>query len=258
MKQKSKGMELSKSKISVYASLSSKKMRSKHHLFIAEGDKCALDTLGAFDLVNLLVTKDWLKRVDKLPDICEDKLIVVSPELMRKISSLSTAPEVVAVFRLPEDNESPILFNNDKLYLLIDGVQDPGNLGTIIRTADWFGFNEVICSRDTVDVYNPKTVQATMGSLHRVRVRYGDLKSAIETSGIENIYGTLLNGDNIFEAELASSGIIIMGNEGNGLSQEIRQLVTKPLLIPPKHPGNSPESLNVAVATAITLAQFVK
>lgn len=252
-------MELSKSKISVLASLSSKKMRRKHRLFLAEGEKCSLDTIGAFELVNLVVTEDWLVKGGKIPYDCQEKLIVTSAGVMRKISTLSTAPDIVAVFRLPdEDDDKPISFNNEKMYLLIDGVQDPGNLGTIIRTADWFGFNEIVCSYDTVDVYNPKTVQATMGSLKRVRVRYTDLKEAIVMSEGSRVYGTMLNGKNIFESELSSSGIIIMGNEGNGISPEIRNLITDPLLIPPKYPGNSPDSLNVAIATAIVLAQFVK
>ena len=142
---KYEGMELSKSKLSVFASLSSKKMRRKHRLFLAEGEKCALDTIGAFDLINLVVTNDWLQNIGKLPDNCQDKLIVTSAEVMRKISSLSTAPDVIAVFRLPEDDDSPIYFDKEKLYLLIDGVQDPGNLGTIILTADWFAFSEIVC-----------------------------------------------------------------------------------------------------------------
>lgn len=258
MTQKYFIMELSKSKISVLASLSSKKMRRKHQLFLAEGEKCALDTLGAFSLVNLVATKDWLEGRPQLPADCSDKILVATADQMRKISSLSTAPEVLAVFRLPEEEEGPITLAKDELHLMIDGVQDPGNLGTIIRTADWFGFKEIICSNDTVDIFNPKTVQATMGSLKRVKVKYSDLKGVIEGSGIENVYGTLLNGKDIFKTSLKQSGIIVMGNEGNGISAEIRDLVTDPLLIPAKNPMDAPESLNVAIATAITLAQFVR
>ena len=177
---------------------------------------------------------------------------------MKKISSLSTPPDVIAVFKLPEEDVSDIRLDPESLTLMLDGIQDPGNLGTIIRTADWFGIDTVICSKDTVDLYNPKTIQATMGSLKRVKVFYTDLEDILNKSEVRNVYGTLLDGENIFERDLNSEGVIVMGNEGKGISDRIRTLVTDPLLIPPAREDSHPESLNVAVATAIVISQFRK
>ena len=144
------------------------------------------------------------------------------------------------------------------LTLMLDGVQDPGNLGTIIRIADWFGINDIFCSHETADLYNPKVVQATMGSITRVRLHYVSLVSVLKQLP-ENypIYGTLLEGNNIYDGQLSTNGLIIMGNEGNGISTEIRQLVSHPLRIPNYPPdAATAESLNVAIATAITCAEF--
>ncbi len=248
-------MEISKNKASVFGSLGSKKMRMKHGLFIAEGEKCMLDTLGAFELENIVATEAWLESHAMPEGVRGGDVLTASGQVMRKISTLATPPEVLAVFRLPEE-ESVQPLDLNKLYLCLDGIQDPGNLGTIIRTADWFGFDEIYASKDTVDLFNPKTVQSTMGSLKRVRVRYVDLPQLLRESGVRNIYGTLLDGENIFTTPLESNGVIVMGNEGNGLSEPIRALVSKPLLIPPYNEGSHAESLNVAIATAITIAQF--
>ncbi len=251
-------MEISKTKVSILASLASKKMRQKHGIFLAEGSKCVLDTLGAFELVNLVATKAWLDKNMLPQDVAGTQILTAGEETMRKISSLSTPPEVIAVFKLPMEDDEGLHLSDKELYLMLDGIQDPGNLGTIIRTADWFGFDRVICSKDTVDVYNPKVVQATMGSLKRVKVVYTDLPKLLGESKIEHIYGTMLEGENIFTKKLAVAGVIIMGNEGNGLSAEVRKLVTDPLLIPPTRKDSHAESLNVAIATAITIAQFRK
>lgn len=248
-------MEISKSKISILASLASKKMRLKHRLFLAEGAKCSFDMLGAFQEEYIVATKEWLDK-NQLPDSalhCE--VYSADRETMRKISSLTTPPEIMTVFRLPEDRDIKLLEGN-KLYLMLDGLQDPGNLGTIIRTADWFGIYEVICSKTTVDVFNPKVIQATMGSLKRVKIYYADLVELIKSSSIKHVYGTMLEGKNIYEKKLTDSGVIIMGNEGNGLTEEIRALVTDPLFIPPENPVFHPDSLNVSIATAITLSRF--
>ncbi len=146
----------------------------------------------------------------------------------------------------------------DKLTLVLDGVQDPGNLGTIIRIADWFGIEDIICSKDTVDVYNPKVVQATMGSIARVRVSYMDLKQLFEVlPPTLPVYGTLLEGNNMYSEQLSHNGIIIMGNEGKGISPQIRQFISKGLRIPNYPEGrDTADSLNVAVATAIICAEF--
>ncbi|MDE6769994.1 MAG: RNA methyltransferase [Muribaculaceae bacterium] len=251
-------MEISKTKVSILSSLSSKKMRQKYGLFLAEGTKCVFDMLGAFELVSIVATDGWLKKHIIPKDIEDSQILTAGEETMKKISSLSTPSEVIAVFKLPTDVDDGIEIFDDRLYLMLDGIQDPGNFGTIIRTADWFGFDMVICSKDTVDVYNPKVVQATMGSLKRVRVVYTDLPNLIKECRITPVYGTMLEGENIFEKKLLAKGVIIMGNEGKGLSEEIRGLVTDPLLIPPTRKDTHAESLNVAIATAITIAQFRK
>jgi len=248
--------EISKTRAAVLASLKTRKMRVRHGLFLAEGAKCVSDTLGAFRLEWLVATRSWLEGGHPMPGVDSSRVLVASDGMMRKISSLSSAPDVIAVFRLPEDDGNVPLIPREGLHLLLDGIQDPGNLGTIIRTADWFGFTRIYASRDTVDVFNPKTVQSTMGSLRRVEVVYTDLPELIERSGVRKVFGTLLDGRDMFREELGDSGVIVMGNEGNGLSEKIRHLVNHPLLIPPYNKEGHGESLNVAVATAITLARF--
>jgi len=249
-------MEISKTKISLLASLQTKKMRMRHGLFIVEGEKSVRDTLGAFVLVNLVATENWMESYGPCIGVSPDKILTATPAAMRKISSLSTAPEVLALFRIPEPDDSDPILRAGELYLLLDGIQDPGNLGTIIRTADWFGFDHIYASRDTADIYNSKTVQSTMGSLKRVRVTYTDLEALIERSDIRNIYGTMLEGEDMFRTEQEREGVIIMGNEGNGLSEGIRRHVNRPLFISPYDPCSHAESLNVAVATGIVLAKF--
>lgn len=249
-------MELSKTKASVLASLGSRKMRRRHSLFMVEGEKCALDTLGAFPLDCIVATPGWISMHSSPAGVNPDKILTCSPETMRKISSLSTAPDILAVFLLPEENVDSPDYDTARLNLLLDGIQDPGNLGTIIRTADWFGINTVYCSKDTVDLFNPKTIQSTMGSLKRVKVIYTDLPALIRSNNETCVYGLQLDGKDIFRSSLGLNGAIVMGNEGNGISEEMRSLVTNPLLIPPSDPVYHPESLNVAVATAITLAEF--
>lgn len=249
-------MIISKNKTSVFASLHSKKMRIRHGLFLVEGEKCVRDTIGAFRLENLIATPEWIDRNPDMASSFGDSLLSAEQNVINKISSLSTPSDVIAVFHLPDDNADVSEIPSKALFLCLDGIQDPGNLGTIIRTADWFGFDTVYASKDTVDLYNPKTIQSTMGSLKRVKVRYVDLPALLERSRIKNVYGTLLDGKNMFETELESDGVIVMGNEGKGLSESIRRLVNKPLLIPPYRKESHGESLNVAIATAITLSRF--
>ena len=190
------------------------------------------------------------------PKCNADEIIEVTPEELSRASLLKTPQEVLAVFEQPFyklDFEAP----SRSLCLALDGVQDPGNLGTIIRIADWFGIEDLFCSQNTVDVYNPKTIQATMGALSRVKVHYTDLIPFIQTLHNVPVYGTFLDGDVIYQSELSPTGLIIMGNEGNGISPEIENIVTQRLYIPnyPKERKTS-ESLNVAVATSIICAEF--
>ena len=182
--------------------------------------------------------------------------MTATPTQISQISSLSTASDVDAIYQLPkwEVDSNQI---TDNLTLVLDGVQDPGNLGTIIRIADWFGIHQIVASHDTVDVFNPKTIQATMGAISRVRVIYTDLESLLKSHNDLPIYGTLLEGENIYEKSLKSPAFIIMGNEGKGISPAIRELISEGLFIP-SYPGDieTSESLNVGVATAITIAEF--
>ncbi len=253
-------MEISKTKTSLLASLHNKKWRLRHGLFIAEGEKCVADMLGVFDLDCLVACPEWIGHNPGIVQSAKGRIFEAGHQTIRKVSSLSTPPEVLAAFHLPqyylaEESTLPGL-SPDGFYLMVDGIQDPGNLGTIIRTADWFGLDTIYASQDTVDVFNSKTVQSSMGSLRRVRVIYADLEELIIRSKVRNVYGTLLGGDDIFKTTLEKEGVVIMGNEGNGISERIRKLVTHSLMIPANCPQSCPDSLNVAVATGIVLAEF--
>lgn len=251
-------MEISKTKLALYSRLGNKKVRQKYGLFSVEGEKCVVDMLGAFGLECVVATQNWLARNAGCLKASPAQILQASPKDIGKMSNLSTPPDVIAIMKLPMRDDSPQLLPPRGLSLLIDGVQDPGNLGTIIRTADWFGFHKIYASESTVDVFNPKTIQATMGSLKRVEVAYCNLPRLIERSGVTNVVGTLLDGENIYGASLPENGVIVMGNEGNGISEELRSLVNTPLLIPPYNSQNHAESLNVAVATGIVLSIFRK
>ncbi len=172
------------------------------------------------------------------------------------LTSLSTPSDVIAVYEIPERKiELPSLA--DKLILALDTIQDPGNLGTIIRVADWFGIREIICSNETADCFAPKVIQSTMGSISRVKLYYGNLPEMINKIGAKSVYGTFLDGEDIRKATLQQKGIIVIGNEGKGISAEVEATVTERLLIPSYPEGQETgESLNAAIATAITLAKF--
>lgn len=239
-------------------SLSDPKGRRNGQLFIAEGSKCVRDTLPHFKLCYLAALPEWIEEhAQELPGY-EFHLMEVSRADLREISSLATAPPVVAAYRLPESADATYEDCMNGLVVALDRVQDPGNLGTILRTCDWMGVSTVIASRDTVDVFNPKTVQATMGAISRVRVCYTDLDDFF--SGLPDgipVYGTFLDGENIYTVTLSATGIIVMGNEGSGISGHVARRVTHRLLIPSFPPGQpTSESLNVATATAIALAEF--
>lgn len=238
------------------ASLADIKGRRKLGAFMAEGTKCVLDTIGAFAVRHIIATPAWL-AAHCLPEGTD--IIEANRGEIGEMSSMSLAPDVIAVYELPE----LAAFHADdaatQLIVALDRVQDPGNLGTIMRTADWMGITTVIASNDTVDCFNPKTIQATMGAISRVRVVYGDLPAMLGEAARAGakIYGTFLDGDNIYSSQLSHNGIVVMGNEGRGISPEVAATVTRRLLIPP-YPAGRPtsESLNVATATAIVLSQF--
>ncbi|MDR0542177.1 MAG: RNA methyltransferase [Dysgonamonadaceae bacterium] len=242
---------LSKNKIKFIRSLESKKQRGETGLFVAEGNKLVADILPFFDCELLVAKPSWMAGQG---DLQVRELIAADENDISKVSLLKNPQEVIAVFVQPKRclNKENL---KSGLTLALDGIRDPGNLGTIIRLADWFGIRNLICSPDTADVYNPKTVQASMGGIARVNVFYEHLPALLDELSIP-VYGTFLNGKTIYEETLASVGLIVMGNEGNGIRPEVEQRITNRLYIPNFPPGTeSTESLNVAVATAIVCAE---
>lgn len=245
---------ISKNKFKYICSLEHKKNRLQEHVFVAEGPKVVGDLLTISPARTIIATKEWLDTHNKT---LFTEYIEASEEELQKVSFLQHPQQVLAIF---DQRRQPTEFLPDaeELVLALDGIQDPGNLGTIVRIADWFGIEHIVCSEDTVDVYNPKVVQATMGSIARVSVCYVPLDQWLDKlPPATPIYGTLLDGENIYEKKLTKGGIIVMGNEGKGISASIRERINERLLIPP-YPLNRPtaESLNVAIATAITCSVF--
>ena len=244
---------LSKNKIKYIRSLELKKNRKEEHAFVAEGHKLVGDLLGHFSCRLLVATRSWL---DVHPQVVADEIIEVTQEELTRASLQKTPQDVLAIFEQPDYPMNPEVISQS-LCLALDDVQDPGNLGTIIRVADWFGIEHIFCSLGTVDVYNPKTIQATMGALARVKLHYCNLPSLIASLGDVPVYGTFLDGKNIYGEDLGTYGLIVMGNEGKGVSQEVADMVNKRLYIPNYPPQReTSESLNVAMATGIVCAEF--
>ena len=246
---------LSKSKIKQIRSLELKKFRNELNAFVAEGNKLVADMLHAFECDLLIAKPSWMATQGDIP---AKELLEADDDDIRKASFLKNPQDVLAVFKRPTwslDDADP----KKQLILALDGIQDPGNLGTIIRLADWFGIEHIIWSQDTADVFSPKTVQATMGALVHVKVHYTDLHDYLKKQAEQQIplYGTFLDGENMYAKELSETGIIIMGNEGNGIRPEIETLVNEKLYIP-NYPQDreTSESLNVAIATAVVCAEF--
>lgn len=236
------------------ASLGNVRNRREEGCFVAEGTKCVCDTWHAFKCRYLFATAAWIDQFGK--SLSGANPIVVKRADMERMSQLITPSQVLAVYEMPDANfDEKILSSN--LVIALDRVQDPGNLGTIIRVADWFGITDIVCSPDTVDVYNPKVVQATMGAISRVEVHYLDLVNLIKSNPDIPAYGTFLDGRNIYETSLTPHGIVVMGNEGQGITEEVGMLIKRRLFIP-SYPQERPtsESLNVGMATAITIAEF--
>lgn len=237
---------LSKNQIKLITSLQQKKQRIAHQLFFAEGIKGIQELLESnFELVNLYTTQNDFNEVSS-----PKKAVIIESEL-KKITALATPNTCLAVFKIP----SELKITESGLILALDSVRDPGNLGTILRLCDWFGINQIICSKETVDIYNPKVVQATMGSLARINVNYIDLETFITQTQLP-IFGTFMDGDSIYKTNLPQEGIIIMGNEANGISTAIEKLIKNRLSIPRFGTLQKAESLNVATATAIVLSEF--
>lgn len=244
---------LSKNKLRQFISFNKKKTREEQNVFLAEGNKLVHDLLPYFHCKTIIGTENFFENEDiKLCDEC----YIASKEELERLSLTRTPQSVWALFERKNYslNTSEI---KEGLSLMLDGVQDPGNLGTIIRIADWFGIENIICSSNCVDVYNPKVVQATMGAIARVKIHYTDLIQILDSMEDLPIYGTFLEGDIIYDVPLTQKGIIVMGNEGNGISEIVEERITQKLFIP-NYPSNrsTSESLNVAVATSIVCSEF--
>ena len=250
---------LSKARIKQIHSLEQKKYRRQEGLFVAEGHKLVGELLmTGHRPVYLCHTAGWESPLhDAKALYCP--IDIVSEAELKSASLLQHPQQVLALFPLPQWQLPHPQKGTERLILALDGVQDPGNLGTICRLADWFGIEDIICSAETADIFNPKAIKATMGAIARVRIHYTNLTEFLTEVASQDtrIYGTFLDGKNIYERTLTPHGIIVMGNEGKGISSDIEALVTDKLFIP-NFPQDRPttESLNVAVATAITCAEF--
>ncbi len=237
-----------RAEIQLIRSLADKRARDEHRLFVAEGAKLVDEILASELRVRQLftVSEDFARRFRATE--------IVSPREMERLSLLKTPSEVVALVEIPQRPEFDPDAAQTELVLALDGVQDPGNLGTIVRLADWFGIRNIACSPGSADCYNPKVVQATMGAIIRVAVHYAPLAEWLGGCRAP-VYGTFLEGDNIYKCGLAPAGVVVMGSEGRGISSDLERLVTHKLYIPPYGDSLS-ESLNVASATAIVCSEF--
>ena len=237
---------LSKNQTKVITSLHRKKYRSQYQLFVAEGIKVVNELLSSkFILEKLFCTEKGYNLFSAF-----DPQIITESELA-KISSLSTPNRVLGLFKIPDIDA----IKEEGLILVVDAVKDPGNLGTIIRLSDWFGVSTIVCSKDTVDCYNSKVIQATMGSITRVSITYTDLNIFLKETQLP-IYGALMDGENVHTSKLKQQAILIMGNESNGISEKILPFITTKITIPKFSKAGVTESLNVATATAILLNEF--
>ena len=240
-------MSLSKNNIKLITSLQQKKYRQKYKLFVAEGIKVVKELLDSeLEVYQIYCTDETLNFNNSSLSV-----FIITEDELRKISTLKTPNKVLALFKIPEKKE----INHSDFVLALDGVNDPGNLGTIIRLCDWFGVTKLVCSLNTVDCYNPKVVQATMGSLTRVNVVYTDLPDYIENVDVP-VYTADMDGTNVYESALPDKAVLVMGNEANGISAEVNAKVSHKLTIPRFGEIQQTESLNVATATAILLSEF--
>lgn len=248
-------MNLSKTKLNLYCRLNSRKQREKIGLFIAEGEKCVADTISYFVIEAIIVMEGDAEACEKYKDY---PLYIVSETEMRKLSQFQSLPDVIAVYKMPEPQRFVKEDFSVGLTLMLDAVQDPGNLGTILRIASWFGVSRVLIGTGCADPFNPKAVQASMGAVGMVRLCQADLLTVINDNPEIPLCGTLLDGSNIYTTPLTLPAFVVMGNEGSGLSDGIRERVNLPLLIPCFTDGAHAESLNVAAAAAVTVSEFMR
>lgn len=248
-------MNLSKTKFSLYSRLNSRKQREKLGLFVAEGEKCVSDTLQFFTPEAIIMNESATNKADSFNKY---PVYTVTETEMRELSQFQSLPEIIAIYRMPKEIEMKEENFSEGLTLMLDAVQDPGNLGTIIRIASWFGVARVILGLGCADPFNPKAVQSSMGAVGMVRIMQSNLMTIIDANPDIPVCGTLLDGTDIYTTPLSLPAFVVMGNEGNGLSKELRQKVNLPLLIPSFAQGPHAESLNVAAATAITVSEFMR
>lgn len=237
-------------------SLASKKHRDEEGLFLAEGTKCVRDTWNAFNCRWLIATRSWYEQLGTAKHY--DKIVITPKSQMARMSQFDTPSDVIAVYETPQRTFTDAEVKSH-LNIVLDNIQDPGNLGTIMRLADWYGITNIFASPTTVDVYNHKVVQATMGAISRVKVHYCDLEQLLESFPGMPVYGTFLDGKNIYNESLSSTGFVIFGNEGRGISDKVAKLSTHRLLIPSaRRKGTGSESLNVGIAAAITISEIMR
>lgn len=239
--------ELSKNKIKWIRSFHQKKYRDEHGLFLVEGEKMVSEAIEfAHDSIDLILhTKEFHFAVKNI------ETVLISTKELEQISGLKTPNKVVAVLR-KQENKSEI--DKNKLIIALDGVQDPGNMGTILRIADWYGIKDIVCSANTVEIYNPKVIQSSMGAIFRIQTHYVDLKHWLAHCSLP-IYGALLEGKNVYHEKLDPKGVLLMGNEGSGISASLLPVISDPISIPR---FGQAESLNVAVATGILVSEFMR
>lgn len=240
---------LSKNQIKLITSLKQKKYRLLHGIFVVEGIKAIAELLNSHIKLHTLYTTESFNN-DTNPDGYQEEILISETELKR-ISFLTTPNKALAIFKIP--TLKPI--DTDALIVALDDIRDPGNLGTIIRLCDWFGVKDLVCSNDTVDCFNPKVIQATMGSITRVNITYLDLPLFIKNVK-EPVFGTFMEGENVYNKSLPKKGILVLGNEANGISKNIENLIKGKIAIPRFGDIQATESLNVATATAILLSEF--
>ena len=235
---------LSKNQIKLITRLKQKKYRLQYGLFSVEGAKTIKELLQSHLELHALYTTETF-NIDAKDEV------LISENDLKRISFLTTPNKALAIFKIPDSK--PI--KNNQLVVALDSIRDPGNLGTIIRLCDWFGITDLVCSKETVDCFNPKVIQATMGSITRVHVSYIDLKTFLKETKLP-VFGAFMEGENVYKTELPNKGILVMGNEANGVSKEIEAVITKKISIPQFGDIQETESLNVATATAILLSEF--
>lgn len=252
---------ISRNQVKMILSLQKKRTREESELFVIEGDKLVREYIAAGNKVVLLAAKpEWLDGESNLINGKPDEVVSVSYDELRRISSLKTPHNVLAIAPINKPTFADTMLAKS-LTLVLEYVQDPGNLGTIIRIAAWFGIKNIICSSDCVDVYNPKVLQASMGAFMHVSVHYVPLEPILEKAGKSgiSIYGTVIDGEPVYKKELRGEGIILLGNESKGLSDKLLEYVTDRITIPgPEKPLAGIESLNVSMAAAIICSEFAR